>query len=382
MDTVTKGELRELAKKRGMPCVSLYMPTHGPASEGAQDALRLKNLLRQAEVQMTNDGIRRPTAERMLEPARELIGDRVFWEKRSAGLAMFLSEDTFQWYRVPVSPVETAIVNRRFQLKQLLPLISGNHEFYLLALSQNKPRLFEGDQHALHELSVGGMPANIAEALNYTSVDRGSQTHAGARGSLGKQSSVFHGQGGERDTAKEDLANYFRLIDAAVLPIAQKRHLPLVLAGVHYLLPIYRDVTGYATLSACELVGNHDHESPQQLHDRVWPMLRAEFAQTREAAAAKFRQLAGTGKASDDVSQIVPAAWQGKVETLFIDPSAQQWGSFDPQTGSVVTSTTPQDGDDDLLDLAAIETLLNRGTVYADFGGHMPAPQIAAVFRY
>ena len=59
------------------------------------------------------------------------------------------------------------------------------------------------------------------------------------------------------------------------------------------------------------------------------------------------------------------------------------WGGFDPDTMSVDLHPEPEPTDEDMLDFAAIHTLLNGGTVYAVEPEQLPeqAPA-AAIFRY
>jgi hypothetical protein len=110
--------------------------------------------------------------------------------------------------------------------------------------------------------------------------------------------------------------------------------------------------------------------------------VEAHVENARQEATAKYQKLAGTGKTANDVRHIVPAAHQGQVETLFVDRSSHQWGLYDPMTGEVELSSPPQPGDDDLLDYAAVQTLLHRGSVHAVAPDQSPSPPIAAVFRY
>lgn len=119
-----------------------------------------------------------------------------------------------------------------------------------------------------------------------------------------------------------------------------------------------------------------------QLHDRAWPLIKPHVEKAKLDAGAKYRQLAGTGKASADIRQIIPATVGGQVESLFVDRAAHVWGAFDPATNEVHVHAEEQPGDDDLLDFAAVQTLLSRGTVFAVARDDSPASLIAAVFRY
>jgi hypothetical protein len=59
------------------------------------------------------------------------------------------------------------------------------------------------------------------------------------------------------------------------------------------------------------------------------------------------------------------------------------WGGFDPGNDKVNVHEPPEPGDEDLLDLAVIQTLINRGAVYAVMPEEVPGQAIlAAVLRY
>jgi hypothetical protein len=384
MDTFSASELRRLSGTGHGTCISIFMPTHAAGRDGQQDVLRLKNLTAKAERDLLEQGMRSPEVRKLLQPVRDLPGEPSFWEKRSQGLALFVADGVFDRFRVPLELEEAVVVNQRFQIKPLLPLLNTNERFYLLAFSQNQVRFFRGSHSGCDEVSVEGLPESMAKALNYDQISRSPQVHSGQRGSeFGKQGAVFHGQGDERDIAKEDLAKYFRLIDTALHPVLRNQQTPMILAAVQYLLPIFRDASTYPHLASEELAGNPDHLSGHELHARAWPLVAAWSDAHQVAAAAKYYQLAGTGKTASDLPQILPAACQGQIETLFVERGAHRWGRFDAQSGEVRLNGRAEPGvDDDLLDLAAVQTLLSRGTVYSVEAGKCPSPPICAVLRY
>ncbi len=100
-------------------------------------------------------------------------------------------------------------------------------------------------------------------------------------------------------------------------------------------------------------------------------------------AAAHYRNYAATERASNDVREVIPAAYDGRIESLFVTSDQEQWGTFDPVTHIMHVHRVAKFRDEDLLDLAATQTLLHGGSVYAVEREHMPdATLIAAVFRH
>ena len=107
------------------------------------------------------------------------------------------------------------------------------------------------------------------------------------------------------------------------------------------------------------------------------------FRKQREEAADRFRQAVGTGKASGDLREIVPAAYEGRVDSLFVTVGLQHWGRFDPESHAVEVHPEFIEGDEDFLDFAAIHTFVNGGAVYASGPDQMPdGNPLAAIFRY
>lgn len=382
MDVFNTRQLRQLTQTQNGLCVTIFMPTHIGGSHSEQDSLRLKNLLQQAEKELISQGMRGASARLILAPARNLLSDSLFWKDRSQGLAMFISTEFFRRYRLPLELEESMSVNQRFHVKPILPMLA-RPRFYLLTLSQNRAHLYEGSSRSLEEIEVPQMPESMKEALNYDQAERGSQTHSAMQGARGKQAAVFHGHGGQPEATKGDLASYFRAIDAALHDHLREENVPLLLGGVEYLLPIYRQVASYRYIAEDGVVGNCDYLTPHQLHEKAWPLIEPALQKTQNEAAKKYLHLSDTEKTASAVEQVVPAAFSGRVETLFVDRRARQWGVFDPETNTVQTHADAQPGDDDLLDLAAVQTLLHRGSVYTIEGKQttLEAP-LAALLRY
>jgi len=70
MNELSKDELRLLIDKGKPPCLSIYMPTHKAGAEVQQNAIRLKNLLKEAEDRLVAGGRRAADVEKFLEPVQ------------------------------------------------------------------------------------------------------------------------------------------------------------------------------------------------------------------------------------------------------------------------------------------------------------------------
>lgn len=383
MDALGREQLRVLAENEASPCVSIYLPTHPSGEEMQGDWIRLKNLLNQAEPMLLAEGLSPFAARELLAGARRLLTDAEFWRCRSRGLAVLIAPGVFRTYRLPDGFEEMLVVNRRFQLKPLISQASSQQVFFVLALTQNGAKLYEGSQAGLRERPVPGMPANLKAAIDLETGERGEQVHAGGKHGTGKQAAVFHGQGGQPDAHKGDLAQYFQAVWHAVRPLVHEERIPLIVAAVDYLHPIFRSVCDYPHLLEKGISGNPDRWSEQELHAQAVAAIAPILEGVRKEAAEKYRQFAGTGKASEDLREVVRSAVQGKIDTLFVERTSHQWGCFDEREQAVSLHDSFQPSDDDLVDLAAMKTLLGRGRVYVVPREEMPCREAAAaIYRY
>ena len=371
----------------GGPCVSIFLPTHPAGMETRQDPVRLRNLLRQAAQQLIGAGTQPAQARDILAPAVALLDDASCWEHQRSGLAIFCAERVFHRYRVPLSLDEQVVVAHVFHITPLLPLLSGDGRFYVLALSSNDVRLWAATRQRMSEVPLPeGTPRSQAEALQYDDRERESQFHTQAPRQGQRRSAVFFGHGGVSDEQKTDPLRYFQLVDKGLQQLLHGQHAPLVVAAVDYLHPIFRAACTYPHLVEEGLVGSPDRVQQDELHDQAWRLVEPGFQAARHAALAQYGGLVGTGRTSTDLAEVLRAAAGGRVEILLVPTGVQRWGTYDSAAGMIELRDRVQPGDQDLLNLAAIQALAHGGEVYAIQPGEVPEVpddvSLAAVLRY
>jgi hypothetical protein len=395
MDRLCVDELKTLMTQRPGWHVSLYMPMHQAGTETQQNPIRCKNLRRQAEEQLLARNLRTTDVQTILTPVDDLLGNYTFWQHQSDGLALFMAHNFFRAYRLPLAFEELAVVTRRFHMKPLLPLLTHDGRFYLLALSQKNVRMFDCTRYHVSEIDLTeleNVPTSLDEALKYDDPEKQLQFHTGTQGTgmpggpggtAARRAAIYHGHGVGKDDTKVNIVRFFQLLDRGLQTLLHDERAPLVLAGVDYLLPLYHEANTYAHLVDEGITGNPEGLRAEELQAQAWHMLAPIFYKGQEAAAATYQQYLGTGRASNDLLEIVPAAYHGRIDTLFVAIGVQQWGSFDPYASQVRLHQEAAPEDEDLLDFAALHTFLNSGTVYAVKPDAVPdGTPVAAVYRY
>ena len=224
---------------------------------------------------------------------------------QSDGLAVFFSGEGARQYSLPFNFDELVVVADRFHLKPMLPLLSGDGRFYVLALSQNQVRLLQGTRYSVDELDPDGIPQSLEEALRLDTPEKQIQWPARPQGGTGKSGPVFHGHGGGPDDPKENIFHYLRQVDKGLHDLIGNDNAPLVLAAVEYLFPIYKEANTYAHLLEQGIPGNPEGLTAQQLHAQAWTVIEPHFQKAQQDAASQYDRLAGTGRTSKDLEAIV-----------------------------------------------------------------------------
>ncbi|WP_375509366.1 hypothetical protein [uncultured Nostoc sp.] len=390
MQLISREEIKTLIEQPKGNCVSIYMPTHPAGPEVRQNPIRFKNLVREAETRLIDAGLKQEDAIALLEKSQE-IDTQEFWEQiAEQGLAIFISENIFRYYTLPIDFQELVVVTDRFHIKPLLPILNGNGRFYILALSQQDVRFFEATRYSVKQVEVENLPKSLDEALQKDDTAQEGQlrigTSIGGTANTSSQPGTFHGQGSpDRDKHQEDIIQFFQIVDRALHEKLKLQKAPLVLAGVEYLLPLYRQANSYQHLMDEAITGNPEILSAQELHDQAWPIVEADFQKSQQNVLEQFHELFGgdTGKASNNLEEVVCAAYYQRVDSLLVAVGQQQWGLFDPTSETVYLHPEKETGDEDLLDFVAAHTLLNGGTVYAIPFEQIPySTAVAAIYRY
>ena len=378
MNELSKDELRLLIEKGQAPCLSIYMPTHKAGAEVQQNSIRLKNLLKEAEDRLVIGGRRAADVEKLLEPVQALVKNNPFWRQQSAGLALFLCPDFFKYYRLPVGFLPSVVLAERFNIKPLLPLFNSEGRFYVLALSQKDVRLLECSRYSVKETRPEGIPRNIDEVLKYDVYEKQLRIRPGISGTTGQK-----GSSSWTDYGKENILRYLQQVDKGLKLFLKEERAPLVFAGVDYIFAMYRETNSFPHLLETAINGNPDQMAAEELQALAWPVVEPWFRKEQEEARVRYQQSIGTGLASNNLEEIVPAAHHGRIGYLFVEVGQEKWGTFNQQTSRAVLHAGAKTGDEDLIDFAAIQTLGGGGKVYAINREKMPDKEpVAALFRY
>lgn len=377
MNAMEEKDIRELLTRAVEPSLSMYMTMQPPSGATKQNFRNFFNSLKCMESELLERGYTTPWVADFLSPAYALLDDNAFWNDQRQTLAYFLSNAGPQYWKIDEAITPQLYVDACFHVRPLLPLVARNRRFYLLALSQRNVRLWLGDAAGLNEIPL----PDLAYQQPHLPGREGSQHHTSQPAYRNRQGTSFHGHGGMPDTHKEELLAFCRMVDQAVAPKLTER-IPLFVATVGYLFPIYERVNSYPLLQTPMIEGNPEHVPPTELHTRV----RAQLAERPPVWASdldRYAKRTGSGQTSDCLHDVVPAAEHGLIEVLFVVEDEHRWGHLEADTGRVYFDAEGRSGAADLFEEAVAAVLRHGGRVHVLDHNAMPTSEpIAALYRY
>ncbi len=378
-------QFMELSNVHSNNCISIYFPTHraGEPVDSGEGQLRLKNSLQSVNKILEERGINSREIQNIVGPVEELLDEIHFWRNQSDGLAIFSDGETMQYFTLPVHFDEQIYISDHYLLLPIIPYFNDDGIFYLLPLSLQMVNLYECSRHSITEIiTKGETPERLEDIVGYD-FEQTSLQHRSGQG--GKEDVMYHGQGAGKDDKKKETEKFFRAVDAAVLKLLGDDKAPLVLACVDEHYSLYKKITSYSNLTDGHVSGNPDESEVLTLHEEAWSLVEDQFRKQRESRKKQFQDQSATGKAVTDIRKIIPAAVDGRIDTLFMEEGKDLFGIYD-ETKRKIELAEPGNRlyQVSLFNLAALHVLSKGGRVFLSSAEEMPIKEteMNALLRY
>ena len=366
-----------ILEKNGNPLVSITLPTHKKGEESKQDPIRFKNLIAKAVDELKKRGMKEAEAEEMVKPATDLLSQPRFWSHQDKGLVAYIAKDFFEYYQVPYSVEEKTYVNSHFLITPLLPMVSMDGTYSVLAVSRSNARLLHCTRNEVMDITPQEAPNSVDEYLEVTP-EKELQFHTGAQG----EDAMFFGHGSGDEDRRIVTEQYFRELEKEITQTMKSRNEPLILIGLEDNLAFYKKINNYNRSLEHAITTNPDELTDVQLRDEGWKEIKAYFLKDMYKSLEQFSEK-GSDKVSNNLSEIVESTVMGKSKTIFISQGETRWGRYDEENHAVHFTDEPKDEDVDLMNWLASKGRETGSKVYMLPKSDMPMKaNVAAEFRF
>jgi hypothetical protein len=366
-------------------CLTVYLPTHRKGMEvnEQQDLIAFKNVLQEAAGLFASKGAGELQIKRMLKPGYDLLREDEFWYNLSDTLACFIAEGRFEYIRLPFTVKQDMLLNTSFMVSPLTRLFMQPEYFYVLLMSKKQAKLYRADAWGIELIDIPELPRGVEDVVHFEEKDDQKLFRAGTGGGTGGAN--FHGIGSGKPDDKKNIEMYLDEVDETLWKeLLNNEHVPLLLAGIEYMIPIYKSVTQYRYLWNEHLAhGGLEHEHEEVLYRMAMEKMQPYFLERKEKALRMYANQSASALTASVVDDIIPAVYYGQVSHLFVREGSHVWGSFNVETNELVIHAAQEADDDCLVDKATTKALAMGGEVFLLPADEMPAAtELAAVLRY
>ncbi len=358
LKSLMPGDLKELASVSGDPCVTILMPTHRSGRETQQGRIRLKNLLKEARVQLETTG----HDDDLLNGLDSKTNENDFWQHQGEGLAIFVTPEDCRLLRLNRTVNEKVSVGASFYIQPLIRESNCSGEYFVLSLTWDEAKLFRANGESIRVVETSALPAKFDELVLPRDPEESLQntSHRSVGNTVGTSTAMFHGQGEGEDKIKADRDRYLSLVGDEVAAAIYNTGLPLLVVAT-------TEVTGHfeATTKVhvdAKVDGSPSEWTKDELREHAHQAIAAKLKANHREFSDRFGTALSDSKASDNLDEVLKAAKEGKIDSLAVchnDELSEQSNQ------------------------AVLHTLRNGGDVRHCGSESMPSDApVAAIFRF
>jgi hypothetical protein len=368
------------------PCLSIVLSNGRTRYDNQEQRGAIRHAMEVGKAKLAEAALSEQEIATFLNPVRDALESRTEISKDSA-VAVYRSVEGLWDFDLPYAADPVVRLDNHFWIRPLFRLLEESTEFYILALSQKHTRLIRCTSSTAEEVDLpDSVPKNLFDFNQHAQPDHRLENRAQG-GQVGKRGPhvgmvVAFGTGSDADQKDEYLHHYFKEIDKQLNVVLRPDPLPMVVAAVDYEVALYHRVSEYPMLVEGGVHGAPDGLKGGELQARALDVLQGYNGRRADKALADYEK-AGAERMTTTLTETLRRAYDGRVLYLFIDEKARQFGTFDESTLEVKISSDEQKPAEDLVNLAALQTILHAGEVFSLPGDKMPGKcSIAAMLRY
>jgi hypothetical protein len=381
-EPLRKEVVSDLVQAAG-PCITLLLPPYRPGQPGEPAGAVLKANLQEAARKLAARKIAEPLIAELLEPLHQLAGEEELLAGSGWARVIFRSRGVFRQFELPVppSPFRACTVGDCFWIRPILGSLALPVNIYVLEVTKKAVALLACGFKELAPVSLPkGTPRTLDEALGFDPPDHDLMNRSAAGPSTGAMQGVQFGTGSGRETQHAHLHDFYRAVDRGVGELLRSSNAPLILAGVDEDVAIYRSIRTYSNLLDRGIHGSPGAAiTPAQISRHAHDIALFDFQRRAALHMELLKERLSPARFSSDLESILQAAAEGRVSDLCLDENGERIGTFDGK----VFGGRANWHEEDLLNIAAVETLLRSGAVYSLPSHLMAAGAVAvAALRY
>ncbi|MCX2181449.1 chemotaxis protein [Streptomyces sp. SKN60] len=340
MDPVlTPDVLAKLRQPRPYPAVSLLMPTHRREPDNAQDPVRLRNLLAEAEQAVQDDPrISRERRMELVDRLRRAVSE-VDLRHAEDGLVIFVAEGEHHVWSVARTVPERVVLADTFLTRNLVAAHAAEQPYWALAVAADRVSLWNGNPEHTEEHTADGFPLTLS--MENPDVEREEQ--------IGDVPSTF------RD---ETTLRFLREAYEQLRTVLASEPRPLYVIGSSAALAALSEIGPLSRDTFTIERGGLAAGPAAAVHEAVEPLRTAREAAATATIVAELDTARGRREFAGGIDEVWQAVKDGRIRLLAVEEHYQtvvrdEGGHLEP--AEAATADTRDDMVDEIVE-QALET--------------------------
>lgn len=333
-------------RRKAYPSVSILIPTDKRYPGFKNDQEKMNSLLKQTEDTLLKDFPSKKTKPLIKDMYNLAAG--IDYRNLSDGLGLFVSPYREKLVLFPFPVKEKVIIDRTFELRDLLFAAKNDFNYAVITISEKKVRIFHGFNNRLVEEKYPDMPYNMN--------DVGGKGHSrvGTFTSFSSSKNVTD----QKAYAERKLEKYTREIDRVISANKTLKKIPLVIAGPKRLAGHFHTITKNTKSILGYVNGNFDRLNEKEIYTRVSKLIGKRLSETQKEALGKLEEAVGSRKAVSGIRDVWKAAYNKQGRLLLVEKDFYSAGKTGKRPSSLISDNLDKydihymnDSVDDVIEL-------------------------------
>lgn len=296
-----KMTIKELKDIRSENCISIMVTTHRTKPDYLNDALTLKNMIKEVETRLMADTDKK-NAAKLLERVNALANS-IDHSQNLESLVLFVNEDVAEYTRLPIKVEDRVVIDETFATRDLIRAMHLETHYYILVLSKEKIRLVEAMNDKVIQEVGKPFPAKNTQLLTADNA---------AKAVDSKERSL--------------IGEFFNETDKKVNQLRKNNAIPVFICGLDENHSHYMSVADKKhSIFEVYLDKNMINDPVHSIVEESWSIVKDYIIKKNNARKEDLKKAVSENKFLSDTNEIWKAISEGRIQTLFVEQ-----GRFQP----------------------------------------------------
>lgn len=362
-----------LDSKKAFPSVSIIVPVDKKRPQLKVDEEKMKALLKLAEEKLSKS-VNAELTDAVITKMHRLAHE-IDYHHLSDGLGLFISPKREKVVHFSFPVKEKVIVDKTFEVRDLMQAAKSSFSYVVLAISDNKVRVFRGADHSLTEEHVAEMPYSVDD------VEGEGHTRVGSFTSFSSSKNVADDQAFQ----EKQMEKYLLEIDHVISTDPQLKDVQLIICASKRASGHFKDITKNGKRILGYVHGNFDRIPASELLDEVKPVVEKHLKEIQEDALKVLEKETGMRKVASGIQEVWKSAYNKEGRILYVEKGYYCPAKRAKSPDAIITHDLDEgdfryisDAVDDVIEMV----LKYGGDVVFVEDGKLPAHDKIALIRY